>query len=192
MITSKKEYKQYIKADQKARGIDDSLKEKLKQFIYTDPTWRFQKKLRKVEYYQNCKKGFINKIIYFILLYQFKKYSIKLGFSIPPNAFGPGLAIPHYGTIVINSRAKIGANCRIHVCVNIGAAGGNPEAPQIGDNVYIGPGTKIYGNIKIGNNIAIGANSTVNKSIEEEHIFIAGSPAKKIKEFDVKNIIKHI
>ncbi len=192
MITSKKEYKQYIKADQKARGIDDSLKEKLKQLIYTDPTWRFQKKLRKVEYYQNCKKGFINKIIYFILLYQFKKYSIKLGFSIPPNAFGPGLAIPHYGTIVINSKAKIGKNCRIHVCVNIGAAGGHPEAPQIGDNVYIGPGTKIYGNIKIGNNIAIGANSTVNKSFEENNVMIAGSPAKIIKEIDVKKIIKHI
>ena len=192
MITSKKEYKEYLKADKKAREIDDSFKGKLKHILYTDPTWKFQKKLRKVEYYQNCKKGLINKIIYFILLYRFKKYSIKLGFSIPPNAFGSGLAIPHYGTIVINSKTKIGKNCRIHVCVNIGAAGGNPEAPQIGDNVYIGPGTKIYGNIKIGNNIAIGANSTVNKSFEEENIFIAGSPAKKIKEFDIKNIIKHI
>lgn len=192
MITSKKEYKQYIKADKNARGIGDSFKEKLKQIIYTDPTWKFQKKLRKVEYYKNTKKGIFNKLYYIALLYRFKKISIKLGFSIPPNAFGPGLSIPHYGTIVVNSKAKIGKNCRIHVCVNIGASGGNPEAPQIGDNVYIGPGSKIYGDIKIGNNIAIGANSSVGKSFEEENIFIAGSPAKKIKEFDIKSVIKHI
>ena len=92
---------------------------------------------------------------------------------------------------MVNSRAKIGENCRMEVCVNIGASGGNPNAPKIGNNVYIAPGVKIYGDIQIGNNIAIGANSSVNKSFSEDSIMIAGSPAKKIKSIDIKRIISH-
>ena len=154
--------------------------------------WKFQKALRKVEYYINCKNNGLNKIYIYYLRYKLKNISIKLGLTIPPNVFGPGLAIVHYGTIVINSAVRIGENCRIHACVNIGASGGSVEAPQIGNNVYIAPGAKIYGNIKIANNIAIGANATVGKSFEEDSILIAGNPAKKIKEIDIKKIIKHL
>ncbi|WP_437395699.1 hypothetical protein [Flagellimonas lutimaris] len=78
------------------------------------------------------------------------------------------------------------------VCVNIGASGGYPEAPQIGDNVYIAPGVKIYGDITLGNNIAIVANSSVNKSFNEDGILLAGSQARKIKEINIYRIIKHI
>ena len=114
--------------------------------------------------------------------YKFKKLSIKLGFSIPINVFGPGLSIAHYGSIVINPNAKIGANCRLHVGVNIGASGGGTEAPIIGDNVYIGPGAILFGDIKIANNVTIGANATVNKSCDIEHCVLAGTPAKVVKE----------
>ena len=106
------------------------------------------------------------------------------GYTIPENVFGPGLSIAHYGTIVVNSKARVGKNCRIHICTNIGASGGTFDAPKLGDNVYIGPGAKIYGNIKIANNIVVAANSSVGKSFEEENIIIGGSPAKKIKEID--------
>ena len=80
--------------------------------------------------------------------------------------------------------AKIGKNCRIHVCTNIGRAisHGEAGAPIIGDNVYIGPGVKMFGKIKIGHNTAIGANSVVNKSFEEGNCTIAGVPAKKISD----------
>jgi serine O-acetyltransferase len=193
MIRSKKEYWEYLEADKIALGINiNGWKAKLKEFVLPDPIWRFQRKLRKLEYYRNCKKGILNKIYYFYQKYRFRQESIKLGFIIPENVFGPGLAIVHYGTIVVNYRARIGKNCRIHTCVNIGASGGNPEAPQMGDNVYIGPGAKIFGNIQIGNNIAISANSSVNTSFDENDILIAGSPAKRIKDFDISKIIKHL
>jgi serine acetyltransferase len=108
---------------------------------------------------------------------------LLLNFSIPPNAFGPGLSIAHYGTIVVNSNARIGANCRIHVCVNIGAdARDGTKAPHIGDNCYIGPGAKIFGAIKIGNHVAIGANAVVNKSFVENNVSLGGIPAKVISE----------
>ncbi|WP_242502126.1 serine O-acetyltransferase [Flagellimonas olearia] len=145
-----------------------------------------------MEYYYNCKNSFWSKPTYYYLKYKFRKISIKLGFSIPINVFGPGLAIVHYGTIVVNTNARIGKNCRIHACTNIGASGGTSHAPQIGDNVYIAPGAKIYGKINVANNCAIGANAVVNKSFEETGILIAGNPAKKIKEIDIKKIIKHI
>jgi serine O-acetyltransferase len=193
MIRSKKEYLEYLEADKIALGLNNNdLKAKFKEIIFPNPVWRFQRKLRKLEYYRNCKKDLLNKLYYFYQKYRFRKESIKLGFTIPENIFGPGLAIVHYGTIIVNPRARIGKNCRIHACVTIGASGGNPEAPQIGDNVYIGPGAKIFGNIQIGNNIAISANSTVNKTFNENGILIAGSPATKIKEFDITQIIKHV
>lgn len=193
MIKSKSDYKYYITRDREARGISKSgFFSYLKELLLPNETWKFQKKLRKVEYYTNCKRGLLNRLYLKILNYSFRKYSIKLGFSIPPNVFGPGLCILHYGTIVVNSRARIGENCRMEVCVNIGASGGSPKAPQIGNNVYIAPGVKIYGDINIADNIAIGANSSVNKSFMESGIMIAGSPAKRIKEIDIKRIIKHI
>lgn len=106
--------------------------------------------------------------------------SVHLGFSIPLNVFGPGLCIAHRGTIVINKNARVGENCRIHACTNIGSNRDDVSAPQIGNNVYIGPGAKIFGDVVIADNIAIGANSVVNKSFYEKGISIAGIPAKKI------------
>ncbi|WP_298499354.1 serine acetyltransferase [uncultured Algibacter sp.] len=193
MILSKKTYIEYLKSDAIALGLDiNSYKFKLKNTFFPDFIWSFQKTLRQLEYYNNCKNNGINKLYFYYLKYKFRKISIKLGFSIPINVFGPGLSIVHYGTIVINSATKVGKNCRIHACVNIGASGGEKEAPQLGDNIYIGPGAKIYGNIKIANNTAIGANAVVNKSFQEENTAIAGVPAKVIGKIDIKKIIKHI
>lgn len=119
---------------------------------------------------------------------RFRRLSIKLGYSIPINVFGPGLSLPHRGNIIINPNARIGANCRIHVGVNIGAHKG--KAPIIGDNVYIGPGAIIFGDIHIANNVTIGANATVNKSILQENVVIGGTPARILKE-NYKNWREH-
>lgn len=193
MITSKKDYIRYLAQDRKALGIKKpTFKNRLIEHVAPNHIYKFQKLLRKKEYYLNCKKGLVNKILYQLIKLKFRNISIKLGFTIPENVFGPGLAIVHYGTIVVNGNARIGKNCRIHACTNIGASGGSKKAPRIGDNVYIGPGAKIYGDISIGNNIAIGANATVFKNFEESGVMIAGNPAKVIKQIDIKRIIKHI
>lgn len=112
-----------------------------------------------------------------------------MGFSIPLNTFRQGLAIVHYGTIVVHPNVKVGVNCRIHACTNIGASGGTNKAPILGNNCYIGPGAKIYGDIKLSDNIAIAANSSVNRNFSESNIMIGGSPAKRIKEIDITVII---
>ncbi|WP_100611538.1 serine O-acetyltransferase [Confluentibacter lentus] len=188
MIKSKQDYLYYLQEDKKALNITYK-PNWLKEIILPNYIWVFQKRLRKLEYLKNCRKDLWAKAYYVFLKIRFRKLGIRLGFSIPENVFGPGLSIAHYGTIVVNSKAKVGKNCRIHVCTNIGASGGNPKVPIIGDNVYIAPGVKIYGDIEIGNNIAIAPNSSVNKTFLEPNVLIAGSPAKIIKKIDIGKLI---
>lgn len=177
MITSKEEYQFYLEADTIALGI----KEKKPGLLPT--VWKFQRLLRKIEYYKNCKNSFIWKPYLIFLSTQFHIMGIFFGFTVPPNVFGPGLAICHMGTIIINHTARVGANCRLHAMVSIGTqAGTTDRAPSIGNNIYIGPGAKIFGPIYIADGIAIGANSVVNKSFNEPNISIAGIPAKKISD----------
>jgi len=192
MIKSKQDYLYYIEADRIAKAIPRclSLKQKIINWLFPNKVWEFQKNLRKLEYYKNCRTGALALFVRFLIMKKHKKLSYLLGFSIPANVFGPGLSIAHAGTIVINSASKIGANCRIHTCVNIGTqAGYGAKAPIIGENCYIGPGAKLFGNIKIGNNVAIGANAVVTKPFLERNSFLAGVPAKKIDDIDIGNII---
>lgn len=171
MIESKLDYLYFLECDKVALGREKNYPS------FTDYIWKFQRLMRKLEYYNNCKK---NKIYIKYLQYKYTKLSLKLGFEIPINVFGPGLSIAHRGTIVVNKDSIIGENCRLHVGVNIGtAAGKTSKTPVIGNNVYIGPGVKIFGNINIGDNVAIGANAVVNKSFDS-NVSIAGIPAKVI------------
>jgi len=94
----------------------------------------------------------------------------------PPNVFGSGLYIPHFGSIVVSPGARIGRNCILHANVVIGQHGG--ESPMIGDNVFIGPGAKIFGSVKIADNVWIGANAVVTKDVGEANAVVAGIPAK--------------
>jgi serine O-acetyltransferase len=97
--------------------------------------------------HNNKNKNIFQWLSYFIVRMKYRRLSLKLGFSIPINVFGPGLSIPHYGTIVVSKFARIGSNCRIHVGVNIGASAGEAKAPQLGHNIYIGPGAILFGDI---------------------------------------------
>ncbi|MEK5382449.1 serine acetyltransferase [Niallia sp. FSL W8-0635] len=185
MIKNKSDYKKYLMADKKALNIKSRFPRPI-----VDDIWRFERILRKLEYYLNCKKGFFNKIYILYIKYRFHKISKSLGFDIPVNVFGPGLSIAHRGTIVVNGKARVGKNCRLHACTNIGTANDNfAQVPQIGDNVYIGPGAKIYGDIIIADGIAIGANSVVNKSFIIPNKTIAGVPAKMINNNGSENLL---
>lgn len=193
MIRTKADYYFYLQQDKIALNIKGSLKEKL-----THDIWHFQKALRKLEYLKNTASNGFSKAYSSYLQLRVRMLGRKLGFSIPANVFGPGLSIAHAGTIVVNHNCQIGANCRIHVCVNIGAsASDETKAPIIGDNCYIAPGAKIFGDISIGDNVAIGANAVVNRSFEK-NLTIGGIPAKIIAkkgplEFrkESSNLAKH-
>lgn len=178
MIRSKKDLSEYMYLDKIALRIP---KNKKRPSPFKDEVWKFEIALRKAEYAENC----LNSIIYLpyklYLKLKFHRMSVRCGFSIPLNVFDAGLSIAHYGTIVVNSAAKVGRFCRIQEGVNIGASGGD-LSPQIGDYVFIGSGAKIIGDVKIGNHVAVGAGAVVTRTCEENSVTLAGVPAKKISD----------
>lgn len=183
MIVNKNDLLEFLEADKCALGRNG------KKPRMNDVIWKYEILLRKCEYYGN--KGFWGKIIG--AYYRYKKFKLGLltGFAIPTNTVGKGLCIAHTGPIIINSKAKIGDFCKIHVGVNIGADARNGDnVPVIGNHVYIAPGAKIFGKIVIGDHVAIGANAVVNKSFPMSNVTIAGIPAKIINEKGVKDIIE--
>lgn len=184
MIQSRNDYRFYLEADRIALDRHE------KHPRIDDGVWRFERLLRKVEYYHNCRHGRRWAAYKKYLSLRFHALSVLLGYSIPPNVFGPGLSISHPGTIVVNAGAKIGENCRIHVCVNIGTeAGYRTKAPRIGNNVYIGPGAKVYGDLEIADDVAIGANAVVDDSVLEPAITVAGVPAHKVSAKGSKGLV---
>lgn len=137
-----------------------------------DILFGYIKILRKTEYYTNIN----NKVLAYYYLLRLRKMQNTYAIHIPINVCDEGLSIAHIGPIIIHGECKIGKNLRIHVGVNIGSNGGEP--PHLGDNIYIGPGAKIFGKIYINNGCKIGANSVVNKNCENENAILVGVPAQ--------------
>lgn len=179
MINNYSDLRYYLKSDSYSVGVRFNLRN-----LIFEPVIRFTFVMRLYEYFLNTKKPYI---LLLPIKFYFKILSVRLGFSLGPNIFGPGVAIIHYGLLVIDPTTRIGKNCRVHMGVHIGGAATFVESgtehlysPRIGDNVYLGPGSKIYGPVKIANNSVVGANSVVTKSFEDEGVTIAGVPAKVI------------
>lgn len=171
----------YVRADFRARAVEKSLL----YAILADPLVRFTVLMRVLEYARG--RG-ISRTLLLPLRYWYRRLSIRLGLTVAPGIFGPGVAIVHYGLLVIEPTTRIGRNCRIHSGVNIGRSGKFvPDAepgrytPRIGHNVYIGPGAKLYGAVTIGDDCVIGANAVVTKSFPEPGLTLAGVPAKVIR-----------
>lgn len=138
--------------------------------------WNFQRRLRITEYYKNTGRVFRYNISKILLNYKKNKY----GMHISLNVFEKGLKIMHLGSILTNGNAKVGTDCSIHINTAIVAQGVNSGVPVLGNDIVIGVGSTLLGEISIANGIAIGANALVNKSFLDENIAIAGVPAKKV------------
>jgi serine O-acetyltransferase len=100
----------------------------------------------------------------------------KYGFQIGGN-IGGGFYIGHFGTIVSSTDVVIGKNCNIAHNVTIGVTrrGSKKGVPKIGNEVWIGTGATIVGNILIGNNVLIGPGAFVNFDVPDNSIVI-GNP----------------
>lgn len=175
LIKSKEDLKYYIDCDMRARGLKNGIKDitfskRISASLIPHP-WRSQELLRKAEYHSNVGSKISKKIIGNFYKLKAYRYGAKCGYSIALNVFGPGLCLGHIGTIVVNGAVRFGSNARIQACVNIGAFSKFNEnwkensVPVFGNNIYIGPGAKIFGDIKIGDNVAIGANAVVSKDV---------------------------
>lgn len=65
--------------------------------------------------------------------------------------------------IVIGETAEIGDDCTIYHQVTLGGTGKEKlkRHPTIGNNVLVGSGSKLLGNITLGDNVKVGANAVV-------------------------------
>lgn len=184
-ITTKEELKKVIEYE-KPIYLGDTKKARIKDRFVKYNKWmifKYIKLLRKTEYYFNNK----NKNIYFeirYLLAERKKNKIgtELGIEICKNSCGKGLTIWHYGNIIINGEARLGVNCSLHGDNCIGNDGANNKNPVIGNNVDIGVGAKIIGDIQIADDIIIGAGAIVVDSCLTPGSILVGVPAKTISK----------
>ncbi len=123
-----------------------------------------------------------NKHLFFIarLISQFARF--LTGIEIHPGAvIGKRLFIDHGMGIVIGQTSIIGDDCMIYHGVTLGGTGKDKikRHPTLLNNVMVGCGSKVLGNITIGNNVKIGANSVVLKDVEDNST-VVGYAAKKV------------
>ena len=134
-------------------------------------------------YYYLSHKLYLKKR-FFIARYLCEKAKRKTGIEIHPGAsIGKNLFIDHGTGVVIGETAIIGDNVTMFHGVTLGGTGNEKDKkrhPTIGNNVFIGSGAKILGNITIGNNVKIGANAVVLKDVEDDRT-VVGIPGYVVK-----------
>ncbi len=106
------------------------------------------------------------------------------GIEIHPGAtIGKGLFIDHGMGVVVGETAVIGDNVLLYQGVTLGGTGlvKGKRHPTIGNNVVIGGGAKVLGNITVGDNSYIGANAVVIRDVPPNST-VVGVPGRITKQ----------
>lgn len=88
--------------------------------------------------------------------------------------FGPGFVLMHPVGVIINSKVQGGCNVVLESGVVIGDNHG--QSPTLEDNIFVGSGAKIFGDLTVGSNARVGANAVVTRSVETGQT-VVGIPA---------------
>ena len=117
---------------------------------------------------------------------RFISYSTRIitGIEIHPGAaIGNRLFIDHGEGVVIGETAIIGDDVLIYQQVTLGGTGkeSGKRHPTVGNNVIIGAGAKVLGNITIGDHVRIGAGSVVVNDVPD-HSTVVGVPGRVVHQ----------
>lgn len=112
------------------------------------------------------------------LLYHLLRLFSELGMGIyisTNSRIGPGLHIGHFGGVYLS--CDIGRRCTLAQGVTIGykGAGRSTRPPRIGDDVYVGAGAMIVGDVSVGDGCIVGANTTVTKDVPARHRVVSAA-----------------
>lgn len=105
------------------------------------------------------------------------------GVEIHPAAkLGRRLFIDHAMGVVIGETTVVGDDCVLYQGVTLGGTGNESgkRHPTLGNNVTVGTGAKVLGNITIGDNVRIGGNSVVVKDVPND-CTVVGIPGRVVK-----------
>ena len=156
-----------IRQDLRAHGGDWGAQGFWAMLVYRFGRWRYGIRLPVAR--KACS------LLYRIL---YKLTQIVTGIELPCEVpVGRNFIIEHSGGIVVSGYARFGDDCRIRNGVVVGLSRvEEPGAPQFGNDVDIGAGAKVLGNIRIGNHVRIGANAVVLQDVPDNCIAV-GVPA---------------
>ena len=99
----------------------------------------------------------------------------------PAARFGKGIMLDHATGFVVGETAVVGDNCSFLHAVTLGGSGKETgdRHPKIGNNVLIGAGASVLGNIQVGNCSRVAAGSVVLADVPV-NTTVAGVPAKVV------------
>lgn len=106
------------------------------------------------------------------------------GIEIHPGAkIGKGVFIDHGMGVVIGETAIVGDYAMIYQGVTLGGTGKETgkRHPTLGQNVVVGAGAKVLGNIQIGDRVRIGAGSVVLRDIPSG-CTVVGVPGRIVRQ----------
>ena len=106
------------------------------------------------------------------------------GIEIHPGArIGSSFFIDHGMGVVIGETTVIGNNVTLFQGVTLGGTGKEKgkRHPTLGNNIVVGVGAKVLGNIVIGDNVKVGANSVVLESVPPDST-VVGVPGRVVKQ----------
>jgi serine O-acetyltransferase len=117
-------------------------------------------------------------LAYFVQMRSSEVYGVDIH---PAARIGKGIMIDHAHSIVIGETAVVGDNVSMLHSVTLGGTGKEKEDrhPKIGDEVLIGAGAKVLGNITVGCCSRIAAGSVVLEDVPPA-MTVAGVPAKVV------------
>lgn len=131
--------------------------------------YKLMKSFRMFNFYSNQKGHYFKKIYWGR---KYGKYSLKLHCQINCSNIGGGFFFEH-PNIVINKSAIIGND--LH-CIGNNCIGSTDKgAPVLGNNVFLGFGAIVIGDVKIADNVKIGAGAIITKDILEPGSIVVGN-----------------
>lgn len=186
MINTRQQLKYCLETERKFYAPSSHTLGYLKRILVNDSgimRWKYVKTLRTLEFYfNNRNRGIHYAILNGIYARKFHRLQFKLGIEMDRNIFDEGLMIYHTQGIVVNGDARVGKNCMLHGGNVIGNMGNDLSTPVLGDNVRLGTGAKVLGDVYIADGVQIGAGAVVLDSCYEKGALLVGIPAKVHKK----------
>jgi serine O-acetyltransferase len=115
------------------------------------------------------------------------------GIEIHPGAtIGRRFFIDHGMGVVIGETTEIGDDCLLYQGVTLGGTGNEKgkRHPTLGNNVVVGTGAKVLGNIRIGDSVKVGAGSVVVHPVPD-HSTVVGIPGKVVRTRAEAGVLEH-